>query len=74
MKNCPWYIRWWHRRLRRLDEKFMFRAIVAAAEQTRFAPMVKEQHIRAAWDMFKMGLGQEHWRCNCAIVEKGEEK
>lgn len=51
-RKCHWYIRWWHKRLRSLDQKFMLPKL------SNFPSEI--------WLAFTEKEGQEHWHCNCA--------
>ena len=59
--NCPWWIRWYHRRLRKIDLVTMGPAILAAVKLSRFTDGEGDQ----GWEAFKAMQGQEHWRCEC---------
>lgn len=64
---CPWWIRWWHRRKRIADVRFMLPAIrQAAAVHAPDDP----QAVDKAWIVFVYSPGQEHWHCPCARMEK----
>lgn len=69
--NCPWYVRWWHRRLRRLDARFIFPALYQAVGMRRPAASLTEidAYVMRAWELHKELPGQEHWRCLCARRE-----
>ena len=59
MRRCPWWIRWWHRRLRRIDVQVMAPLLRQAA--ANYPPGA----FARAWAAFKTQPGQEHWRCEC---------
>ena len=61
---CPWWIRWYHRRLRRADRRFIYGAIVGSGQS--------EQTVERAWMHFITSPGQEHWHCPCAVLEREE--
>ena len=62
MINCPWYIRWYHKRLRDIDRNTLFielsrqscdpRGIIQIIEYAKFQP------------------GMEHWHCSCSPTPK----
>jgi hypothetical protein len=56
--NCPWWTRWYHRRLRKMDVENIWWKINNGARTTEEADR--------AWSLFKTMPGQEHWRCPCA--------
>jgi hypothetical protein len=66
VKNCPWWIRWLHRRLRRIDRLTILRRLEQHAAVAHFDT---PDFARFAWEQFKQEKGQEHWRCSCAIAE-----
>ena len=64
--TCAWWVRWWHRRLRRIDKQVMLSAIaLAAADRGEGIDAIAD-----AWELFKADRGQEHWRCACAKADK----
>lgn len=67
MKTCPWWIRWWHRRLRKFDERFLLTSLVKAS--LRYGDTADSPIVTAAWEKFKSEEGQEHWRCRCAAAD-----
>lgn len=71
MQNCRWWNRWYHRRLRRIDEKYILDAIVRASVRYDGSNERRRVFVRLAWGEFKNEPGQEHWHCECA---KQEEK
>lgn len=64
--RCPWWIRWWHKRLRKADMQMMLPAIWS---KVRHLPDGADR-AQAAWELFKGQEGQEHWQCPCAEVER----
>ena len=59
MKMCPWWIRWYHRRRRRLDEQVLIPRLVrslAAMHHPEIAYREWAAHRRSA----------AHWQCRCA--------
>lgn len=60
--SCGPLKRWWHRRLRRLDEDTVLQAICANAPGDHRKAV---QAIR----VFVSLPGQEHWRCGCGASE-----
>lgn len=70
--NCPWWIRWYHRRCRRLDVQHMWPAIQRAANRSGYVGAFSHelrQRAEQVWALFKSQPGQEHWRCRCAQRE-----
>lgn len=66
MRNCRWWVRWYHQRLREADRRVMIPVLRRTAEAKgrpgAFAGM---------WELFKAQPGQEHWHCGCAEREFG---
>ena len=60
--TCPWWVRWWHRRLRILDVELMWVSLLDRADT--------EEEARVAWDVFLAQEGQDHWHCACGIPIK----
>lgn len=68
VRKCRWWNRWYHRRLRRIDREFMSPAL----ESLHGACGSTEESLRfvaKAWNLFMSDVGQEHWRCECAMAE-----
>lgn len=65
--TCPWYARWWHRRLRMLDEKQIFHAIELVGRGRK----LREREIRRAIEAH-MAM-EEHWCCPCAYDHRRGE-
>lgn len=59
---CGWWVRWWHRRLRRADRTFFLPRLVEAPGLTH------SERAEALFGFF-MAHGQEHWRCGCSDDE-----
>ncbi len=55
--TCPWYVRWWHRRLRNIDRQMIWVGIRESTTSLEKRAM--------AWQLFIIAPGQEHWRCAC---------
>jgi hypothetical protein len=55
--TCPWWARWWHRRLRSADVEVMWPSLHQRASNLAEA--------RVAWDVFLRQDGQSHWLCPC---------
>jgi hypothetical protein len=68
MRNCPWYVRWW---LRRLDRRYILPALYQTVKRRRLAESLSmvETEVMRAWEMHQSLPGQEHWRCPCAQRE-----
>ena len=62
---CPWWIRWYHRRLREFDRRLMLPALREKVRVAHGEPGT----FHKAWDAFKAMPGQEHWHCACAAME-----
>jgi hypothetical protein len=58
---CRWWVRWWHRRLRKIDALTVIQAMVERAPPGKLLPA-----LRLFWKM----PGQEHWRCPCAAEDR----
>ena len=75
MKNCPWYARWWHRRLRKLQNYAVQRVldgIPGPGEATNNA-YAAQLWFDSAWiRAMKHAPGLDHWRCPCSY--ETEEK
>lgn len=61
---CPWYVRWWHARLRAADVA----AILPIVMQS--CPTLSQQVF--AWTVFVEERGQEHWQCPCGHGEAAQ--
>lgn len=59
--TCPWWIRWWHRRLRKLDALTVIQALVERAPPGKFIPA-----LLLFWHL----PGQEHWLCACGEKDR----
>jgi hypothetical protein len=79
--TCPWWKRWWHRRLRKIDRRALFPAILERAEWAAtdsYRRFSNEWRVERDFNYFAMldkhanGLGQNHWRCACAEPYKSE--
>ena len=57
---CSVLVQWRHRRRRIADVEFMWPSLLERASSAEEA--------RVAWDVFRAGEGQEHWRCSCGRV------
>lgn len=83
-KNCPWWIRWYHRRLRGLDVLYLLPVIEAKVMRQLLqwhtwqqSPLIVSdgdmgvfmKNVDAAFDLHKRLPGNEHWRCACAHAE-----
>lgn len=65
--SCPWWARWWHRRLRSADERMLFSAIGIVGQGRR----LREREMRRAIEAHM--AGSAHWCCPCALDHrKGE--
>lgn len=64
MKNCGWFRRRMHARLRRIDMDAMFTAIVDRS--TTVGDCI------IAWEVFITMPGQGHWQCECALHSRGQ--
>ena len=64
--RCPWYRRWWHRRLRQIDEATRIPAIIKAAREKSSRPSAA----RDAFALFIRNPGQRHWRCPCGTRDR----
>ncbi len=75
-QTCSVLIRWWHRRLRRIDSKALWPAIVS---QSALFCALKDKYteadvMRAAEDAFALYVAdQYHWQCACAQAEAAQE-
>jgi hypothetical protein len=70
--TCPWYARWWHRRLRATDRAVMLPALwddTAIACPDR-SPEEQQKIVAIAWRSFTFQPGQDHWHCPCAGDER----
>ncbi len=67
MKNCSWWKRFWHRRMRKMDREVMRASMVSAIERHN-DPTPKET-LDKIWNQFIHEPGQEHWLCPCAARE-----
>lgn len=65
--NCSWWVRWYHRRLRRMDRQVMGDSMMRAIARYR-DPTPKETFAKM-WNQFICERGQEHWLCPCANRE-----
>lgn len=65
-KNCPWWIRWYHRRQRHIDETVLFPVIRAGAVKYRNQALAEQAII-----FHKSYIEDAHWRCACADLEGG---
>lgn len=63
-RDCRWWERWWHRRLREIDRRTMLPAMLERVGSKQVAAM--------AFTFFTEQPGQEHWQCPCAVKEAGE--
>jgi len=54
--NCPWWVRWYHRRLRRIDRQTVGQWMTKHAN-----PVARD----LAWKAFIEDRGQAHWHCAC---------
>ena len=59
---CPWWVRWWHRRLRAADVRLLMPAILVEARGDQVKAAL-------AWEMHLMMPGAEHWHCACAKTD-----
>jgi hypothetical protein len=70
---CPWWIAWWHRRLRRMDHRVIWPSLRALADARE--PTDSEAAVLLAlrgWALFIQQDGQAHWRCPCAALDPPE--
>lgn len=58
---CSWWLRWYHRRLRRLDASTIIQLLVERAPDGKFLEAVS---------MFWLMDGQDHWRCPCSVDDR----
>mgnify|MGYP001561317358 CR=1 FL=1 len=61
MIRCGWWNRWLHRRLRRIDREILLSMLMMRAETTEKA--------EDAWALHLSMPGNEHWHCNCAVLD-----
>lgn len=59
--TCPWVVRWWHARKRRIDA---LTAIQALVERAPPGKLIEAIHL------FWLMEGQEHWWCPCASADR----
>lgn len=80
--TCPWWQRWWHSRLRRIDRQVLFPAILERAElaatqkYTRLSNEWRiERHFNALamFDVHARLQGNSHWRCHCSQFVDSQE-
>lgn len=81
LATCPWWKRWFHSRLRKIDRRTLFSAIYFQAGQAaarKYTPFGNEWRIERDFNYYAMldkhanGLGQDHWRCACAKPYQSE--
>ena len=70
--TCKWWNRWYHRKLRRLDRRFMAQSLWNAI--TKYNDGTPVETFEKMWDQFIHEPGQEHWQCDCAKKELQAEK
>ena len=63
--TCPFYVRWWHRRLRKLDRQVILSALLTHESRSPFRFSTASR----LWDGYRAQPGQEHWSCPCAKSE-----
>lgn len=68
--TCPWYARWWHRRMRKADVMMMLPALQRNLGEGRDFPGGRLLSWQEAWVRFKADAGQEHWTCPCAHADR----
>ncbi len=57
-KNCPWWMRWYRRRLRKIDDDLFLGHL-----RRRVADRGAMKKVES---VFARMPGQEHWHCACA--------
>lgn len=62
--TCPWWRRWYHKRQRNYDRRFMWVSLSDRATGDRLA---------RAWGYFISQPGQGHWRCACGAKQTPRE-
>lgn len=62
--RCPWWVRWYHRRLRRADRFFIWPHF--EPYELEYDPETGGPFSQRLWLEFVAEPGQEHWRCPCA--------
>lgn len=65
--SCGMLRRWWHRRQRAADLRFMIPLLVGSVSEEGTDD---QERRRLALTAFLVQRGQEHWHCACGIPER----
>lgn len=77
--KCYWFNRWYHRRLRRIDETILFPAIKERARMkagklysiyTEAFDEKTKEYYETIIELHKTLPGQEYWHCDCSKETK----
>lgn len=63
--GCSWRIRWWHKRLRRLDRELLIPSMIAIASQRQVLLPPGE-----IYRIIRREPNMEHWNCPCGLAEE----
>lgn len=63
-EHCSWWIRWYHRRLREADRRFMIPLLLGQVAEDDTDRRIK------LFALFSTDRGQEHWQCPCGIPDR----